>query len=182
MVGQSVAGVLPIPDLTPAPASPAAAELYRRALVLDANTLAAIGYPIAADDPAGVTKLIIGSGVNVVKATLGGAQGNFEQAVAAIAKAELLMEKETDAFFKIDKVADFDRAKREGKVGVIYSFESAAMLEDKLERIELSCARDATHLQSQNATRLRLPGWRKRWPNESWPGRCRKDERARRGP
>jgi len=82
---------LPIPDLTPAPASPAAAELYRRALVLDANTLAAIGYQIAADDSAGVTKLIIGSGVNVVKATLGGAQGNFEQAVAAIAKAELLM-------------------------------------------------------------------------------------------
>jgi membrane dipeptidase len=34
-------------------------------------------------------------------------------------------------------VADFDRAKREGKVGVIYSFESAAMLEDKLERIEI---------------------------------------------
>jgi len=68
---------------------------------------------------------------------LGGAQGNFEQAVAAIAKAELLMEKERDAFFKIDKVTDFDRAKREGKVGVIYSFESAAMLEDKLERIEI---------------------------------------------
>ena len=127
----------PIPDLTPAPVSPAAAELYRRALVLDANTLAGIGFPISDDDPAGVTKRIIGSGVNVVKATLGGAQGNFEQAVAAIAKAELLMEKERDAFFKIDKVTDFDRAKREGKVGVIYSFESAAMLEDKLERIEL---------------------------------------------
>jgi len=47
---------LPIPDLTPAPASPAAAELYRRALVLDANTLAGIGFPISDDDPAGVTK------------------------------------------------------------------------------------------------------------------------------
>jgi membrane dipeptidase len=99
----------PIPDLTPAPVSPVAAELYRRALVLDANTLAGIGFPISDEYPAGVTNLIIGSGVNVVKATLGGAQGNFEQAVTAIAKAALLMEKKTDAFFKIDKVADFDR-------------------------------------------------------------------------
>ena len=42
----------------------------------------------------GVTKRIVGSGVNVVKSTLGGPQGNFEEAVAAIANAELLMEKQ----------------------------------------------------------------------------------------
>lgn len=122
---------------TPASVSKEAAELYRKALVLDCNALAGIGWPISDDDPLGVTKLILGSGVNVVKATLGGATGNFEETVAAIAKTELLIEKAPEAFCKIDKVADFDRAKREGKLGLIYSFESAAMLEDKIERIDI---------------------------------------------
>src|ERR1044071_8783289 len=92
-------------NATPAPVSLAATELYRKAFVLDCNALAGIGFPISDDDPAGVTKLIVGSGVNVVKATLGGAQGKFEEAVAAIAKAELLMEKQPDAFFKVQSVA-----------------------------------------------------------------------------
>ena len=122
---------------TPASVSPAAAELYRKAFVLDGNVLGAIGFPISDHDPAGVTRRIVGSGVNVVKATLGGAQGNFEEAVDAIAKAELLMEKQPEAFFKVQRAADFDRAKHEGKMGVIYSFESPNMLEDKIDRIEL---------------------------------------------
>ena len=75
--------------------------------------------------------------MNVVKSTLGGPQGNFEEAVAAIANAELLMEKQPEAFFKVQRAADFDRAKNEGKLGVIYSFESPNMLEDKIDRIEL---------------------------------------------
>ncbi len=124
---------------TAASASADAAELYRKAFVLDCNALAGIGFPISDDDPLGVTKLILGSGVNVVKATLGGAQGNFEEAVAAIAKAELLIEKLPESFCKIDKVADFDRAKREGKLGLIYSFESPNMLfEDSPPRVSPS--------------------------------------------
>jgi membrane dipeptidase len=117
--------------------SPVAAELYRKMFVLDGNVLAAIGFPISNHDPVGVTKQIVGSGVNVVKTTLGGPQGNFERAIAAIADAELLMEKQPDAFFKVQRGADFDRAKTEGKVGVIYSFESPNMFEDKIDRIEL---------------------------------------------
>jgi membrane dipeptidase len=54
--------------------------------------------------------------VNVVKSTLGGPQGNFEEAVAAIANAELLMEKQPESFFKVQRAADFDRAKNEGKL------------------------------------------------------------------
>jgi membrane dipeptidase len=127
----------PIREMTPAPASPVAAELYRRVFVLDGNVLGAIGFPISNDDPVGVTKRIVGSGVNVVKSTLGGPQGNFEEAVAAIAKAELLIEKQPESFFKVQRTADFDRAKNEGKLGVIYSFESPNMLEDKIDRIEL---------------------------------------------
>jgi len=69
--------------------SPGAAELYCKAFILDANVLAEIGFPISDEDPAGVIRRIIESGVNVVKATLGGAQGNFEEAAAAIARADL---------------------------------------------------------------------------------------------
>ena len=122
---------------TPASVSPVAAELYRKLFVLDGKLLGAIGFPISDHGPVDVTKLIVDSGVNVVKSTLGGPQGNFEEAVAAIAKAELLMEKQPEAFFKVRRAADFDRAKNEGKLGVIYSFKSPNMLEDKIDRIEL---------------------------------------------
>jgi membrane dipeptidase len=125
------------PTATATPVSPVAAELYRKALVLDGNVLGAIGFPISEHDPIGETKLILGSGVNVVKSTLGGPQGNFEEAMAAIASAELLMEKQPNAFFKVQHAADFDRAKKEGKLGVIYSFESPNMLEDKIDNFEL---------------------------------------------
>jgi membrane dipeptidase len=47
------------------------------------------------------------------------------------------MEKRADLFLKVRTHSDFERARREQKLGVIYSFESAAMLEDKIERIEL---------------------------------------------
>jgi membrane dipeptidase len=125
----------PTATAAPASVSPVATELYRKVFVLDGNALAGIGFPISNDDPAGVTKLIVGSGVNVVKATLGGAQGNFEEAVAAIAKADRLIEEQPDAFFKVRRSTDL--AKKEGKVGVIYSFESPNMLEDKIDRIDV---------------------------------------------
>ena len=126
----------PTASATPASVSPVAAELYRKVFVLDGNVLAAVGFPISSDDPAGVTRRIVGSGVNVVKSTLGGAQGNFEDAVAAIARAELLMEKQPEAFFKVQRTGDFDRAKNEGKLGVIYSFESPNMLEQTLGPVD----------------------------------------------
>lgn len=114
-----------------------AAELYTRAFTLDCNALGGIGFPISKDDPGGVTKLIHDSGVNVVKATLGGADGGFEETVAAIAKTELLIEKQPDTFIKINNAADFDRAHNEKKIGIIFSFEAAKMLEDKVDRIEM---------------------------------------------
>jgi membrane dipeptidase len=75
--------------------------------------------------------------VNVVKATLGGADGDFEKTLSAIAAAELLMEKMPDVFIKINRPGDMDRAHNDRKVGVIFSFEAAKMLEDKIERIDL---------------------------------------------
>jgi membrane dipeptidase len=113
-----------------------AAELYRRAFVLDCNTLAGLNYADFKKSPEDQAKLR-SSGVNVIKATLGGATGNFEDAVKEIAAADELMEKGPDFFLKVRGIGDLDRAKPENKMGVIYSFEAASMLEDKIERIEI---------------------------------------------
>ncbi len=113
------------------------AKLYRDSFVCDGNAIASIGNLLSADNPAEVTKLIRESGVTALKSTLGGAVGDFAVTVADIAAAEQLMEKRSDLFLKVRTHGDFDRARKEQKLGVVYSFESAAMLEDKIERIEL---------------------------------------------
>jgi membrane dipeptidase len=113
-----------------------AAKLYGESFILDGNALAGIGGVLDANQDL-VTKAIRESGVIALKATLGGAVGDFAKAVADIAAAEQLMEKRADLFLKVRTSNDFDRARSEKKLGVIYSFESANMLEDKVERIEL---------------------------------------------
>ena len=40
-------------------------------------------------------------------------------------------------FMQIRTADDIDAAKRAGKLGIVFSFESAAALEDKLDRIDL---------------------------------------------
>jgi membrane dipeptidase len=113
-----------------------ATKIYRDCFVLDGNALASIGGVLRADQ-ADVTNVVRESGVTALKSTLGGAAGDFAAAVADIAAAEQLMEKRSDLFLKVRTHDDFDRARKEQKLGVIYSFESANMLENKIERIEL---------------------------------------------
>lgn len=112
----------------------ASAELYRRALVVDANTLASIGYQCA--DQAAI-QAVRDSGITALKSTLGGAAGSFEETVADIAAAQALIEHHPETFLKVRRHDDLARAKREGKVGVILSFEAASMLEGRLDRIDL---------------------------------------------
>jgi len=108
--------------------------IYRNAFVLDCNTLASIGNEFG--DAASVQALR-DSGINALKSTLGGASGTFEETVADIAGAQKLIERRPDLFIKVTRHADLERAKPEGKVAVIFSFEAASPLEDKLERIDL---------------------------------------------
>src|SRR2546423_4569725 len=117
--------------------SPEAAKLYRDSFILDGNALASIGRLRSEAKQDDVTAGIRESGITAIKATLGGAIGDFAMAVADIAAAEQLMEKRADLFLNIRAAADFDRARQEKKLGVIYSFESAHMLEDKIERVEI---------------------------------------------
>jgi membrane dipeptidase len=114
-----------------------AAKIYRDSFILDANALAGIGGLLRQSNQDEITKLIRESGVTVLKSTLGGAIGNFEMAVEEIARAQQLMEKRADLFLNVRTAADLDRARKEQKLGVIYSFESPNMLEDKIDRIEM---------------------------------------------
>jgi membrane dipeptidase len=117
--------------------SDAAAKLYRNAFVLDCNALSVIGSLLRESNQEEMFRVIRESGVTVVKSGLGSLSGNFETAVAEIAEAEQLMEKKADLFLNVRTYADFERAQKERKLGVIYSFEGVDMLESKLERIEL---------------------------------------------
>lgn len=113
-----------------------AAQLYRESFNLDGNALASIGALRSEAKQDEVTAGIRDSGVTAIKATLGGAIGDFAMAVADIASADQLIEKRPDLFLHVGTAADLDRARNEKKLGVIYSFESANMLEDKIERVE----------------------------------------------
>lgn len=110
------------------------AKVYDNAFVLDCNTLASIGYEF---DDAASFQALRGSGISALKSTLGGASGTFEETVADIAAAQKLIEQHPDLFIKVASHADLERAKPENKVAVIFSFEAASPLEDKLDRIDL---------------------------------------------
>ena len=110
--------------------------IYRKAFVLDCNTLASIGG-IAESDIPELRQILRDAGVSAIKSTLGGGAANFEDTVADIAAAQGLIERHPELFIKVTGIGDLDRAKREHKLAVIFSFEAASMLEDKLERIEL---------------------------------------------
>jgi len=119
-------------------AVPANAEsLYRNAFVLDANTLASFGYTQYDKDVAGKLAAIRNSGLTAFKSTLGGDNANFEDTVADIAAAQSLIDQHPELFTKVVRPADLDRAKPEGRIAVILSFEAASMLDGKVERIEL---------------------------------------------
>jgi membrane dipeptidase len=142
---KSLGGVAALATLSPvlgwatdeAKVSADAAKLYRDSFILDCNALAGIGGLLGRSNQDEITKLIRESGVTALKCTLGGATGNFEMAVEDIASAQQLMEKRADLFLNVRTPGDFERARKEQKLGVIYSFESANMLEDKIDRIEM---------------------------------------------
>lgn len=117
--------------------APAAALLYQNAFVLDANTLASVGYTQYEPDAPQALQAIRNSGLTAFKTTLGGDGANFEQAVEDIAAAQSLIDHHPDLFIKVARPEDLDCAKPEGKIAIILSFEAATMLDGKIERIDL---------------------------------------------
>jgi membrane dipeptidase len=119
--------------------SSSAAELYRRAFVLDCQsgpprwmyTTQGGHLPLPQSD----LDMVRDSGVDVAKWPLGGA--DFAETVEDIAYVQQMIEVHSAYFMQVRIPADMDRAKRDRRMGIIFSFESVDMLEGKLERIEL---------------------------------------------
>src|SRR5579871_1897938 len=120
---------------TAAQKSSAASDLYARALVLDCN----LGPPL--DDKLPLSQAMINmarsSGVTVMKTTIGGFNADLENTVTELAFFQQVIEVHPDVYMQVRRVDDFAKAKRDNKLGIIFSFESAQMLENKLDRIEL---------------------------------------------
>jgi membrane dipeptidase len=115
--------------------SQAAADLYQRALVLDCNSGPAGStgdLPIAQS----ALDMMRSSGVSVIKLTMGGINSGFSDTVEEIAYFQRMIEVHPSYFLQVRVPADIERAKGEGRLGIIFSFESVEMLEGKVDRIE----------------------------------------------
>ena len=113
-----------------------ATHLYRLALVLDCNSQPPWEggrLPLPQID----LDMVRNCGVDVVKCPVGGFNGDFAETVKQIAYLHRMIEVHPTHFLQVRVPADLRRAKRERKLGIIFSFESVEMLEGKLERIEL---------------------------------------------
>src|ERR1700741_1064184 len=78
-----------------------AADLYRNSFVLDCNALASIGYQLTGNDQERLLRAGRESGLTVLKSTLGGATGTFDETLADIAAADELMKKRSDLFLNV---------------------------------------------------------------------------------
>lgn len=110
-------------------------SLYEHAFVLDCNSGPNLGEKLPPDRISLATARA--SGISAVKETLGGATGGFDQAVADIALMVRMIEMAPETLLQVRHAEDLDRARREHKLGIIFSFESAAMLSADIERINV---------------------------------------------
>jgi membrane dipeptidase len=142
VAGATVAASAPSPLLAQRTASNMSAvsertaKLYGRALVLDCNS----GPPWEEGRlplPQTDLDMVRNCGIDVVKWSLGGLNADFAETVKEIAYVHQMIEIHPDYFTQVRVPTDMYRAKREGKMGIIFSFESVDMLDGKLERIEL---------------------------------------------
>ena len=134
-------GLQPFVRASGAPAADAAAvsdgarSLYNRSLILDCNSSPPLPdrLPMSQSD----LDLVRGSGIDVIKLSLGGINDDFAHTVGTIAQVQQLIELHGDHFTAVRNAADMARAQRERKLGIILSFESAEMLSGQLASLEL---------------------------------------------
>ncbi len=112
-----------------------AADLYRRAMVFDANLSPPFQktFPL----PQSAIDLVRQSGVTAVKTSLGGYDNDFTSTIEGVASWQRLFDEAPDVFLQIRNHADFARAKDTGRLGVVLSFEATTMIGDNLDRIRI---------------------------------------------
>ena len=120
---------------SPGGTSDAARRLYASALILDCNSAPPLPerLPLSQAD----LDLVRGSGINVIKLSLGGINSDFAHTVGSIAEVQQLIALHGDYFTAVRSAADMVRAKRERKLGIILSFESVEMLGGQLTAFEV---------------------------------------------
>lgn len=109
----------------------AARALYNAAIVIDGNI-----YPPVSDamTKADVTALKA-SGLTAAKASMGGFANTYQQTILEVQVMQRVIARYPTDFAQIRSVADIRNAKRNGRLGIIFSFEGVACLEGNVERI-----------------------------------------------
>jgi membrane dipeptidase len=132
LAGAAAAGAAAV---SAAAVSDRARALYARSLILDCNCAPPMEdhLPLPQSD----LDMVRDSGINVIKLTLGGINSDFAHTVAEIAQIQRLIEVHPAYFTQVRVAADMARAKRDNKLGIILSFESADMLGGQLSSFEL---------------------------------------------
>ena len=114
--------------------SDATRQLYASSLILDCNSSPPVErLPLTPAD----LELVRGSGVNIIKLTLGGINDDFAHTVASIAQVQQLIELHPQYFTAVRNAADMARAQHEHRLGIILSFESVEMLGGQLSSFEV---------------------------------------------
>jgi len=122
----------PVED--PQGVSDAARHLYANSLILDCNSSPPVErLPLSQAN----LDLVRGSGINIIKLTLGGINDDFAHTVASIAQVQQLIELHPQYFTVVRNAADMARAQHEHRLGIILSFESVEMLGGQLSSFEV---------------------------------------------
>lgn len=117
-----------------------AAALVRRMTVIDGNLV----VPLDPDGPLtkGTSAQIRASGLSVMKLTLGGpGTETMAETLAEISEIDRGIAATPRLLMKVERVADFARAKANGRLGIILSFEAGEMLEGKVASIDTFAAK-----------------------------------------
>ncbi|RYF92373.1 MAG: Zn-dependent dipeptidase [Caulobacteraceae bacterium] len=115
--------------------SAAARRLYRDAIVIDGNLVP----PLDADGPldAALSKQVRASGLTAFKLTRGGSGSQSKAATdEELAITDKALAHSNHLFSRIRSVEDIRAAKKNGRVGIIFSFEAGEMLEGQVDNID----------------------------------------------
>jgi membrane dipeptidase len=118
------------------PLSSRARRVHARATVVDAN----LGPPITSTDlplPQSVLDTARNAGVSVIKTSIGGFNAPYQDTLDEIAFYQRLIETHPDYFSQIRTITDIEAAKRDRKLGILFSFENVVCLAEELDRIDL---------------------------------------------
>ena len=119
----------------PVPLSDSVRSLYARSLVLDCNCAPPMEDRLPL--PQADLDMVRASGINVIKLSIGGINSDFARTIGEIGQLQQLIEVHPGYFTQVRVAADMARAKHEGKLGIILSFESTDMLGGQLSSFEL---------------------------------------------